>query len=211
MSRPSQYDDGANGETPATVYVPQSVPPPAYDEYSDPAAAHGWQNAYDRTEELPPVRQAPDVRPRTTSRGARRKPRSAWRSRRAAVAVGAVGAASAAALIAGFSFSGPGGSANGKDGVSPTAPDVGAPPGAGAPDEVDPARSPAAGTGATTPGPGPSGSPSPERSGAASSAPPPPADTAPTAPADSATSPADGPGNSLDNPGRGQRGGKGPK
>ncbi|MGM0358169.1 hypothetical protein ACNFR6_32725, partial [Streptomyces sp. ECR3] len=28
---------------------------PEYDRYADPAAAHGWQNAYDETRELPRI------------------------------------------------------------------------------------------------------------------------------------------------------------
>ncbi|MEV5545535.1 hypothetical protein AB0L35_05240 [Streptomyces sp. NPDC052309] len=206
MSRPPQYDDGADGRHASKVYVPQSVPPPAYDEYTDPAAAHGWQNAYDRTEELPPVPETPGVRPRGTARGARRKPRATWRSRRAAVVVGAVGAASAA-LIAGVSFSGSDGAADGEDRVSPTVPDTGGPAG---PDEADPARSletgHQAGTATPPPGPSTSPSPSPDRS---DTAPPSQAPTT-TAPAPPATPAATAPGNSDGKPGRG-RGGKGPK
>ncbi|MER7219975.1 hypothetical protein, partial [Streptomyces eurythermus] len=42
------------------VYHPLPAPAPAYEEYADPAAAHGWQNDYDATRELPPVTGAPD-------------------------------------------------------------------------------------------------------------------------------------------------------
>ncbi|MGM7446161.1 hypothetical protein ACPW7O_32950, partial [Streptomyces tunisiensis] len=59
MSSPLPYADRGNDasdpRTPPSVYVPQTAPPPAYDAYADPAAAHGWQNAYDETRELPPV------------------------------------------------------------------------------------------------------------------------------------------------------------
>ncbi|MET8895191.1 hypothetical protein [Streptomyces albogriseolus] len=59
MSSASRYADGVNGASvpqgPPSVYLPQAAPPPAYDAYADPAAAHGWQNAYDETRELPPV------------------------------------------------------------------------------------------------------------------------------------------------------------
>ncbi|MFJ7114479.1 hypothetical protein ACIQW4_14985 [Streptomyces albogriseolus] len=59
MSSASRYADGVNGASvpqgPPSVYLPQTAPPPAYDAYADPAAAHGWQNAYDETRELPPV------------------------------------------------------------------------------------------------------------------------------------------------------------
>ncbi|MGY9068008.1 hypothetical protein ACNFRZ_22150, partial [Streptomyces sp. CAS3] len=40
---------------PPPVYHPRPGPAPAYEEYADPAAAHGWQNAYDETRELPPI------------------------------------------------------------------------------------------------------------------------------------------------------------
>jgi hypothetical protein len=110
------------------VYHPRTEPPPPYEEYADPAVAHGWQNAYDETAELPRV---PSRRSRT---GSRRKP-SPWRSRRVAVAAGAVGAVSAAALIAGFAFSGGGsapGDAEGKHGrTGPSAADGSTEPGAG--------------------------------------------------------------------------------
>ncbi|CAL9470253.1 hypothetical protein [Streptomyces sp. enrichment culture] len=42
------------------VYHPLPAPAPAYEEYADPAAAHGWQNDYDATRELPPVTGASD-------------------------------------------------------------------------------------------------------------------------------------------------------
>ncbi|MEU0428628.1 hypothetical protein ABZ235_34525, partial [Streptomyces canus] len=50
MSRPVEYESGA-----PNVYQPQPAPAPAYEEYTDPAAAHGWQNAYDATAELPRI------------------------------------------------------------------------------------------------------------------------------------------------------------
>ncbi|MFR9795286.1 hypothetical protein ACL02U_05160 [Streptomyces sp. MS06] len=40
------------------VYHPYAVQAPAYDQYTDPAAAHGWQNAYDDTRPLPLVAEA---------------------------------------------------------------------------------------------------------------------------------------------------------
>ncbi|MDN3265090.1 hypothetical protein QWJ26_35850, partial [Streptomyces sp. CSDS2] len=42
------------------VYHPLPAPAPAYEQYADPAAAHGWQNDYDATRELPPVTVALD-------------------------------------------------------------------------------------------------------------------------------------------------------
>ncbi|MGI3200010.1 hypothetical protein ACRJ4W_18495 [Streptomyces sp. GLT-R25] len=123
---------------PPIVYHPQVEETPAYDEYADPATAHGWQNAYDETRELPPVpagaedrRRVGGGRPgdghRAGGRRSRRKPR-ALTSRRAVVAAGAVGAVSLAAVMAGFSF-GPsdGGARGNEDRTSPTAGDPASP------------------------------------------------------------------------------------
>ncbi|GAA2398940.1 hypothetical protein [Streptomyces coeruleofuscus] len=52
MSKPFDYADGATGgepQGPPNVYLPQGAAPPAYDAYADPAAAHGWQDAYGAT------------------------------------------------------------------------------------------------------------------------------------------------------------------
>ncbi|MFF9023702.1 hypothetical protein [Streptomyces eurythermus] len=54
-----QAPGGPPGVRP-NVYHPLPAPAPAYEEYADPAAAHGWQNDYDATRELPPVTGAPD-------------------------------------------------------------------------------------------------------------------------------------------------------
>ncbi|MFE6284826.1 hypothetical protein [Streptomyces sp. NPDC057877] len=217
----------ADGEAPK-VYHPQAAETPSYDEYADPAAAHGWQNAYDQTHELPSIAageqlapQAGEVppapaavpartdRPRTGHR-ARRKP-SAWRTRRAAVAAGAVGAVSAAALIAGFSFSG-----SSTDGSEDRQDRTGV-PSAGDTDTTrtsDPDAS--EDTGSRTPGASRSASPTKDEadttaspsSGAAES-------TAPTTSgAPTSTAPAGedgGPGNSDHKPGNGQGTTKGPK
>lgn len=68
MSRPVEYESGA-----PNVYQSQPAPAPAYEEYADPAAAHGWQNAYDATAELPG--SSPRTRkPATGSRPARSPP-----------------------------------------------------------------------------------------------------------------------------------------
>ncbi|WSQ11516.1 hypothetical protein OG604_29335 [Streptomyces sp. NBC_01231] len=135
MSRPPQYDNGAYGadgtagaqgtdadgapRDAPNVYLPLPESTPPYEAYVDPAAAHGWQNAYDETAELPPVADAGPVpvggpvvgaelvpaHGAGQGRRSRRKP-SRWRSRRLVVAAGAVGAVSLAALIAGLSISG---------------------------------------------------------------------------------------------------------
>ncbi|MEU3850032.1 hypothetical protein [Streptomyces sp. NPDC029554] len=52
MSKPFEYSDGATGgglPGAPNVYVPQGAPPPEYDAYADPAAAHGWQDVYGGT------------------------------------------------------------------------------------------------------------------------------------------------------------------
>ncbi|AZP20087.1 hypothetical protein EJC51_30845 [Streptomyces aquilus] len=148
MSRPPQYENGigAAGEPQGApnVYHPQPEPPPSYDAYADPAIAHGWQNTYDETAELPSLAlgapglaEAPAA-PVGAGPRSRRKPKTGpWRSRRVAVAAGAVGAVSVAALIAGFSLSG---SSDGPEGKgAPTgsaAPDVSPEPASGAPGET---------------------------------------------------------------------------
>ncbi|MFF4502164.1 hypothetical protein [Streptomyces sp. NPDC001401] len=247
MSKPPEYENGANGvngahgatgsygahgahpdggpQDPPNVYHPQPESAPSYEEYADPAVAHGWLNAYDETSEMPrvvgdthelqPVADEPrEVRRAGAGRRARRKP-SPWRSRRTAVAAGAVGAVSAA-LIAGFSFagssSGPAGGAQGKeesttpaagDSAGPTAPEsggaaTGRSSGGGADSSGTASPSPSASTSGT-----PSGDATREPSTGTSGA------TATSAPAPSRS--VSGPGNSGNNPGHGQGGTKGPK
>ncbi|MFF7051873.1 hypothetical protein ACFY94_26345 [Streptomyces griseorubiginosus] len=109
MSRPVEYESGA-----PNVYQPQPGAAPAYEEYTDPAAAHGWQNAYDATAELPLIESgalgpgAPGaVEPESGGRAARRRAARSTegrRSRRVVAVVGAVGAVGVAALIAGLSL-----------------------------------------------------------------------------------------------------------
>jgi hypothetical protein len=239
MARPPQHADGAYGVPdvtresggfpgPPNVYHPWAESTPAYEEYADPAAAHGWENAYDQTRELPSVAADVPAVVRGSGpgrRGARRKP-AARRSRRALVAVGAVGV-SAAALIAGFSLSGSSrdGSPDPKGGGTRSVPDepTGS-TGAASPAADPPVRSDAPvaaatdGTGASagaSAGAGASrgpaagatqaGAPSPTPSAELSSAPSASA-SAPTAPAVTAS----GPGGS-DRKGRGRGGTKAPK
>ncbi|MFH9088981.1 hypothetical protein [Streptomyces sp. NPDC017673] len=69
MSTEREYEAGADGMNGAggapgtgpNVYHPQPAPAPAYEQYADPAAAHGWQNAYDATRELPALREADEA------------------------------------------------------------------------------------------------------------------------------------------------------
>src|SRR4051794_41465545 len=106
MSRPVEYESGA-----PNVYQPQPAPAPAYEEYTDPAAAHGWQNVYDATAELPRIEPAApepgDVEPpvpQPAGRAARRRAaqgKGPWRSRRGGGAVGGVGGGAAAGPVAG--------------------------------------------------------------------------------------------------------------
>ncbi|MEU9911650.1 hypothetical protein [Streptomyces sp. NPDC051001] len=157
MSSPDEYGNGthraSDPQVPPNVYHPRTEPPPPYEEYADPAVAHGWQNAYDETAELPRISS------RRTRTGSRRKP-SPWRSRRVAVAAGAVGAVSAAALIAGFAFSGGGsapGDAEGKHSrTGPSAADGSTEPGeggTGSPDAGASSSSPSSGAAVSSPSP----------------------------------------------------------
>ncbi|MET9451018.1 hypothetical protein ABZY21_28260, partial [Streptomyces cinerochromogenes] len=68
MSTEREYEAGAYGIQAAggapgvqpNVYHPQPAPAPAYEQYADPAAAHGWQNAYDDTRVLAPLAELPE-------------------------------------------------------------------------------------------------------------------------------------------------------
>ncbi|MFI6353084.1 hypothetical protein ACIBJF_10575 [Streptomyces sp. NPDC050743] len=104
------------------VYLPQADSAPAYDEYADPAAAHGWTSAYDETRELPaqagpgePTGAAEPTEPTGANepaepvgrsrtgegRAARRRAERRTGGRRRVVAVaGALGVAGAVAVIA---------------------------------------------------------------------------------------------------------------
>jgi hypothetical protein len=112
------HDAAADGphEMPPNVYHPRQAETPAYDEYADPAVAHGWQNAYDETAELPRLVSA------TGRRAHRRKGRSRD-SRRVGVLAGAVGAVSVAAVMGGwFALSGSSSEGDPQGGNSRTAP-----------------------------------------------------------------------------------------
>ncbi|MEV5799171.1 hypothetical protein [Streptomyces collinus] len=117
---------GAGGEPGVVpnVYHPRNAPAPSYDEYADPATAHGWQNAYDETRELPPVRMPMDgpgpepvpVPPVAhepaggPGRADLRRRRRRGGRRRVAVVAGVLGTAGAVAVIAALTGSGsPGG------------------------------------------------------------------------------------------------------
>ncbi|MCT9081401.1 hypothetical protein [Streptomyces fulvoviolaceus] len=227
MSRPPQDGNGAYGANDATgadgipagdepqgvpnVYHPRAGSTPAYEEYTDPAIAHGWQNAYDETAELPPVaggESAASGRSAHRRPGGRRRP-SAWRSRRMAVVAGAAGAASAAALIAGFAFSGSSsGDAEGKrERTSPAAGDSAS---TRPSDGTSTARSSDAAVPSAPKSPSDSASPSASADGTGKpTTGSPTADPTSTTP--TATASTTAPGNSDGKPGRGQGGTKGPK
>ncbi|MER7402114.1 hypothetical protein ABT373_06360 [Streptomyces sp. NPDC000070] len=241
MFRPPEYaDGGTSGEpqSPPNVYVPQADPPPAYDAYADPAAAHGWQDVYHPadaqdatrgmgdTRELPPVPvPAPVPAPgrsgagRHSRRGRRRAP---WRARRVAVAAGAVGAVSAAALIAGLGFpdapsggarEGGGGRSVPTAGESPAAPSTGTgrTPTPGAPLVRLPANSDEPSGAAASASPAAAGTPAPSGPGTDAPSPSPGSPTAgaPTSSAPAVT--ASPPGRPESKPGHGPGGTKGPK
>ncbi|MFD3836124.1 hypothetical protein ACFWWC_07650 [Streptomyces sp. NPDC058642] len=217
MPSPDEYGNGTHRardpQVLPNVYHPRTEPPPPYEEYADPAVAHGWQNAYDETAELPRV---PSRRSRT---GSRRKP-SPWRSRRVAVAAGAVGAVSAAALIAGFAFSGGGsapGDAEGKHSrTGPSAADGSTEPGeGGTATGSDGTGSPEAGassSGATasSASPSPSAETSKEAEEAEGTTKPGQSSGPTTTPSPTATASQSAPGN-ANGKGRGQGSTKGPK
>ncbi|MDX3529994.1 hypothetical protein P1P75_27150 [Streptomyces sp. ID05-39B] len=117
MPRPGE---STNPPVQPNVYLPYvETDPPPYEAYRDPAAAHGWENAYDETSELPRIAQEPappaydphgyDAHayddPQAAGGRADRR-RAARGPRRAVAALGAVGVASVAALVAGFAFTG---------------------------------------------------------------------------------------------------------
>ncbi|GHG95417.1 hypothetical protein [Streptomyces lanatus] len=226
MSRPPERENAAPQGQP-NVYHPRSAAPPAYEEYADPAAAHGWQNGYDETAELPRSVDGHDDNPADagprrgrrsggSGRGVRRRPR-ARTPRRVVLAAGAVGV-SAAALVAGFSLSGSSsdGGSRGKQGDTSPASEVsvdrtGSPGG----DPAAPGSSDATGA---PPAKALDASPSASASDAAreddgtltpSST---PATTGTATPAPTATASTTAPGGGRgDNPGRGLGNTKGPK
>ncbi|WP_210585549.1 hypothetical protein [Streptomyces sp. GESEQ-35] len=208
MSRPSEYGNAhPEGEDPQeapNVYHPQAPATPVYDEYADPAAAHGWQDgAFDDTAQLPPVADG-EPAGRSGHRG-RHRPLG-LRSRRAMVAAGAVGVVSAAALIAAFSFSGSSsGDGEGNHGRtgSATAGESTEPAEAGTATGSAPKGTPDA----VTPSGTASTSPTPEESRATGE----PSSGAATTQAPSVTASQSAPGNSDGNPGKGQGSTKKPR
>ncbi|MFF5495135.1 hypothetical protein [Streptomyces aquilus] len=233
MSRPPQYENGigAAGEPQGApnVYHPQPEPPPSYDAYADPAIAHGWQNAYDETAELPQVAEVPgaaqaldvpELPPAPVGAGprSRRKPKTGpWRSRRVALAAGAVGAVSVAALIAGFSLSGSSEDPEGKGTrTGSAAPEVSTEPASGASGETEGDGSGSSGGGSASASSASSAQPSATTSGTAGPSAGVSATTTAPAPAPTSTATQTDPGSdsgagSDDKPGKGRGGTKRPR
>ena len=238
MSRPPEYENGTP-QGPPNVYHPQPEWAPSYEEYADPAVAHGWLNAYDETREMPPVVDGEVGRPRVG--GSRRKPkRSAGRrghgrrvsagpwglvapTRRSRISIlsralwGALVAGGVVvAVIAGFSFGGspsaPSGRVQGKESAAPAGGDSVGPAASEGSGEAVTGR-PVDGGAESSPVASPSPSVSPSRTATEGETREPSAGTS-TAAATATPIPAGsaaGPGRSGNNPGHGQGGSKGPK
>ncbi|MER6955621.1 MULTISPECIES: hypothetical protein [unclassified Streptomyces] len=158
------------------VYHPYAEPDPSsYEQYADPAAAHGWENAYDETQRLPPVPGVEEAGGRADRRRAVRRT-GGWRSRRVVVAAGAVGAVSLAAVVAGLSLSGP--ATDGRQGEQGGPADTRS----SSDDTASPSASPSPSAGGSTGSAGPS----PSASTAAAAAPS-PGDATSSAPADASS------------------------
>ncbi|WP_314221242.1 hypothetical protein [Streptomyces zaehneri] len=197
------FRPGESGVPPVRpiVYDPSAETDPAsYERYADPAAAHGWENAYDETAELPRVRPA-EGEPGGRADRRRAARRTVGRpSRRVLAAAGAVGAVALAAVVAGMSFSGdPAGDQRGKQGGTRSAPD----------DAVSPSDGPAsaasgsAGSAGATPSA--SVAPVPSSGGTASEGPSAGSSAdAVTSPAASVAPSASAPGSAKGNPGKGR-------
>ncbi|MDX3798214.1 hypothetical protein [Streptomyces sp. AK04-3B] len=206
------FRPGESGVPPVRpiVYHPYAETDPAsYERYTDPAAAHGWENAYDETAELPRVRPAePASRPEPGGRAGRRRAahRTGGRpSRRVLVAAGAVGAVALAAVAAGMSFSGdPAGDQRGRQGDTRSASDGAVSPSDG------PASAGSGSAGPLEPTPSASAAPVSPSGGAASEAPSAGSSAGAAASgAATAAAPAPASGSPKGNPGKGRGRGKG--
>ncbi|NGO43616.1 hypothetical protein [Streptomyces ureilyticus] len=102
------YRENVEGQGAPPVYHPYGEAAPPYDEYADPAVAHGWQNTYDDTVRIEPAEDAgnadlPDDVPDDVGRHERLMRRRRVRmKRRGAVAAGVAVAGIFAVAISGL-------------------------------------------------------------------------------------------------------------
>jgi cytoskeletal protein RodZ len=100
--------ENVEGQGAPPVYHPYGDTAPPYDEYADPAVAHGWQNTYDDTVRIEPAEDAgnadlPDDVPDDVGRHERLMRRRRFRmKRRVAVAAGVAGVGIFAVAISGL-------------------------------------------------------------------------------------------------------------
>ncbi|MER6121838.1 hypothetical protein ABT173_03890 [Streptomyces sp. NPDC001795] len=185
---------------PPNVYRPYAEATPEYEQYADPAAAHGWQNAYDETQQLPPVPGGPGPSASRPEGGSHRRARPAPHRfripRGAAVAVGALGAVGIAVALAGAFGSGSSGAPGGAPGSA--GPKTASTDSAPASTEPSAAVDPATGTGAS-PTAGAAQSASPAQSATSAT----PSTARPPSAYPSEATSASVPGNSDGKPGRG--------
>jgi hypothetical protein len=214
----ASHPGGGEDRNQPNVYHPYAVAEPDYDGYADPAAAHGWQNAYDETRELPvTIGGMSDPGAVGRTRASRRRARTPSRSplpRRAALAVGALGAVGVVvALAGGFGSGSSGAPADAGQSARPEAAPSASPTEATASSTAtEPSRTAASVAAVTkasaTPGASRGAAPVPAASETPTSA-------APTARASSAsptvTASATTPGNFGGRPGRGRGATKAPK
>ncbi|MFG3030760.1 hypothetical protein ACGFZJ_19865 [Streptomyces sp. NPDC048253] len=202
------FRPGESGVPPVRpiVYHPSAeTDPAAYERYADPAAAHGWENAYDETAELPRVRPS-EGEPGGRADRRRAAHRTGGRpSRRVLAAAGAVGAVALAAVVAGMSFSGDqGGDQRGRQGDTRSAPDDAVSPSDG------PASAASGSAGSVEPAPSASVAPVPSSGVTASEGPSDePSAEAATSRAASVAPSASASGTAKGNPGKGRGRGKG--
>jgi hypothetical protein len=217
------HPDGGEDLNQPNVYHPYAVAEPDYGGYADPAAAHGWQNAYDETRELPVTPVIPggvsDHGAVGETRASRRRARTASSSplpRRAALAVGALGAVGVVVALAGGFGSGSSGAPAdaGQSALPKAAPSASSTEATGtaSPTATEPTRAAASAAAATEASAAPGASRAAAPVSAASES---PTSAAPTAGSSSAsptgTANATAPGNPGGKPGRGRGATKGPK
>ncbi|MFG2023795.1 hypothetical protein [Streptomyces sp. NPDC048825] len=101
------YRENVEGQDAPPVYHPRGDTGPPYNEYADPAVAHGWQNAYDETIRIEPAEDVEDAGdaslPDDVGRHERLMRRRRVRmKRRVAVAAGVAGVGIFAVVISGL-------------------------------------------------------------------------------------------------------------